>query len=73
MWFNEETQKWEKYGTSPIPDAYWKFEPTNQPERSKREDDIMYLRCGICDEHYHVFHERNHISRCGALNTVETR
>jgi hypothetical protein len=43
-----------------------------QPERSKREDDIMYLFCGICNDYYHVFIDKDHISRCGALNPMET-
>jgi hypothetical protein len=40
----------------------------NQPERSKREDDIMYLKCGNCDDYHHI----DDIYRCGALNSMET-
>lgn len=43
-----------------------------QPERSKREDDIMYLWYGICGDYYHILRDPNHIDRCGALNTMET-
>ena len=42
-----------------------------QPERSKREDDIMYLKCK-CGEYKHVFADKIHMDRCGALNPVET-
>jgi hypothetical protein len=41
------------------------------PERSKREDDIMYLWCGECKDYFHILLDQDHISRCGALNTME--
>lgn len=44
----------------------------NQPKRSKREDDIMYLFCGIYNDYYHILTDQNHIDRCGALNIMET-
>ena len=44
----------------------------NQPERSKREDDIMYLKCAGCGEYKHIFADREHMDRCGALNSMET-
>ena len=50
----------------------WKCPRCNQPERSKREDDIMYLKCA-CGEYKHVFIDEIHMSRCGALNIVETQ
>lgn len=43
-----------------------------QPDSSKREDDIMYLWCGICDDYYHILLDQNHIDRCGARNSMET-
>jgi hypothetical protein len=43
---------------------------SNQPERSKREDDIMYLKC-TCGEYKHI-NDFKHRNRCGALNTAVT-
>ena len=44
------------------------FFESYQPERSKREDDIMYLKCAIHNDYCHI----DDIHRCGALNTMET-
>jgi hypothetical protein len=44
----------------------------DQPKRSKREDDIMYLKCA-CGEYKHVFLDKIHMSRCGTLNTDESQ
>jgi hypothetical protein len=44
----------------------------HQPERSKREDGINTLRCGICGEKHDIFLHRPHEYRCGALNSEET-
>lgn len=45
--------------------------PKYQPERSKREDGIMYLKCAGCGEYIHIVDQMHRI-RCGALNTMET-
>lgn len=37
-------------------------------ERSKREDDVMYLKCAIHNDYCHI----DDIHRCGALNIMET-
>jgi hypothetical protein len=43
-----------------------------QPESSKREDDIMYLKCAGCGEYKHIFADKNHMNRCGTPNSMET-
>jgi hypothetical protein len=44
---------------------YWMPLP-KQPELNKREDDLMYLYCGICKEYFHIFLDKDHIDRCRA-------
>ena len=39
-------------------------ENKNQTEHINREEDIMYLRCGTCNDYYHIFLDEGHIYSC---------
>ena len=62
FWLNNETKQLFQFNG--------KWIALTQPERSKREDDIMYLKC-FCGEYIHI-NDFNRRYRCGALNTMET-